>query len=363
MVLSLKEVSSSIQFIGAIVLVIAAGVVRVLQEQFTSRAHDSNNQSYEHLSMQSEHGISIDTMSPINNLNEECLQDSVENSTPPTKQYFRKPRLLFWIKQASLFSYLLLYALSSFQYYGENDGSMFYISHGSYWTALLIVLCVDDLLNLANEAALRLWLWVYGIILLHSIINCICNQDGWSILLLLNAAVTLFAAVICYTWSESLAQMRPPTLEYTCGLLSALSFSYLNSILIAPGMKKTAFEFEEDVPTLSDADSAAVLWEQFRDILLETKHLNLWYSLYLLVKWEWYAQGCFQLMGSMATYITPLALERILLHIANKGSDDDDIKALIPINIYLAVFMMLLGPLVSGVCDGQNYVRGRCVCV
>ena len=110
---------------------------------------------------------------------------------------------------------------------------------------------------------------------------------------------------------------------------------------------------------MSDADSAHQLWARFRQILLSNKELELWYSLYLLIRWEWYAQGFFQFLGSTATYITPLALERILLHIANGGSDDDDVKQLIPISVTLAVLMLFLGPLVSGVSDGQNYVRGR----
>ena len=72
-----------------------------------------------------------------------------------------------------------------------------------------------------------------------------------------------------------------------------------------------------------------------------------------------YPHFIFQLLGSTATYIAPLALERILLHIANNGRDDDTVETLIPISITLAVVLLFLGPLLGGLCDGQNYVRGR----
>jgi hypothetical protein len=125
-------------------------------------------------------------------------------------------------------------------------------------------------------------------------------------------------------------------------------------------MAKESLELT-DVPTLCDNDSASHIWHRFRIILLKSPKspLNLWRSLYLLVFYEWYAQGCFQFFGSSAAYLSPLALERIILHISHDGNDDDDVKTLIPIDIKMAIFMLFIGPMICAVCNGQNYVRGR----
>jgi len=217
----------------------------------------------------------------------------------------------------------------------------------------------DGMNNLAKQDARMSWLCVYATLCALSAINYALTQTDTLLSLFLLSVLTLALGVVCAFVNVSYEQVNPPTAEYTCGLFNYWTFKHLNKVLILPGMKKKSFEFETDVPHLSDADAMHEIWKLFRVILLSQKELNLWYSIFRLVKYEWLAQGFFQFMGSSATYITPLALERILLHIANNGSDDDEIKSIIPISIELAVVMLFVGPLLSCIGDNQNYVRGR----
>lgn len=235
----------------------------------------------------------------------------------------------------------------------------FYATHLLYMMTLLGTAHFDGINNIADQKARKSWLWLYGILCGHSALNYLLSFTDSLFLLFLLSLLTLVLAVVCAVRDDVRSQVVQPTAEYTSSLFRYLTFAYLNPILILPGMKKVSFDFAADVPPLSDADAMHEVWRTFRSILLSQRELNLWYSIYKLVKYEWLAQGFFQFAGTSATYITPLALERILLHIANSGSDDDDVKGLIPISIELAVAMLFAGPLLASVCDNQNYLRGR----
>jgi hypothetical protein len=235
---------------------------------------------------------------------------------------------------------------------------MYFASHAMLLMTLAIMLITDDLSNLGKPSVLRAWMPIYTLIFMYAAAVFFCTGTASSLLQMVFSVLTLAFASVCAYVDLGVPQANPPTPEYTYGLLTSLSFSHLNANLILPGMKKASLEFE-DVPKLSDADSLHEVWKKFRIILLSRKDLNLWYSLYQLVKWEWFAQGCFQFLGSTATYVTPLALERILLHIANHGRDDDAVESLVPISIELAVVLLFIGPILCCIGDGQNYVRGR----
>eukprot|EP01032_Pedospumella_encystans_P018756 gene18756-21347_t len=284
--------------------------------------------------------------------------------------YELRPRLLLWLRQLSLAAFTGLFAYSFLHdviearhaYDAESsapNGPAYYAARIVYLFALVGTMYTDGINNLANQDARMSWLCVYATSCALSAINYALTQTDTLLSLFLLSVLTLALGVVCAFVNVSYEQVNPPTAEYTCGLFNYWTFKHLNSVLILPGMKKKSFEFETDVPHLSDADAMHEIWKLFRVILLSQKELNLWYSIFRLVKYEWLAQGFFQFMGSSSTYITPLALERILLHIANNGSDDDEIKSIIPISIELAVVMLFVGPLMSCIGDNQNYVRGR----
>jgi hypothetical protein len=289
-------------------------------------------------------------------------------------QYVLRPRLAVWSKQmlTTTLLFVSIYALFCNYRVGTdvklkdegngttkfNDLLVYYVSHLFFIGAIVSVLLLDDLSNLGKKHIQRAWLPVYWLLFVQCTAVFFCTGTDTALLqMLLSLGVSAFAALSAYQ-DICHPQVNPPTPEYTCGFLTALSFSHINHNIIIPGMQKASFEFT-DVPPLSDADSAHEVWKRFRAILLSSKELNLWSALYQLVKREWAEQGCFQFMGSTASYITPLALERILLHIGNHGRDDDAVESLIPMSIELAVVLLFVGPLLSCIGDGQNYVRGR----
>jgi hypothetical protein len=68
------------------------------------------------------------------------------------------------------------------------------------------------------------------------------------------------------------------------------------------------------------------------------------------------AQGFFQLFTSLALFVAPLALERILLHISHSGDNSVDEQAsFIPISVSFAVALLFIGPVMKSIADGQNY--------
>jgi hypothetical protein len=297
-----------------------------------------------------------------------------QNGATSLPQYVLRPRLTVWLRQILTIALLVvsIYTLvrnchigSDVQLEQKQSGAtginellLYYAAHACFIGAIVSVLFLDDLSNLSKKQTQRAWLPVYWLLSVQCTAVFFCTgTDTALVQTLLSLGASAFAALSAYK-DVSYPQVNPPTPEYTCGLLDALSFSHINHNIIIPGMQKASFEFA-DVPPLSDADSAHEVWKRFRAILLSSKELNLWYALFQLVKREWAAQGCFQLLGSTATYITPLALERILLHTANHGRDDDAVEALIPISVELAVALLFVGPLLASIGDGQNWVTGR----
>lgn len=332
----------SLQFVTAVALLVTASITHLLFRNTSLEVHQP--------------GAASDT-------------DGKKNDGIPIGRYMLKPRLILWIRQILLCTYFFV-ALYAFlntpvaedekdQKAWLNRSGWFFISNLSYLLAIAVIIYLDNIGNLCNVSALKAWLAAYTMLLLHAVISYAFSNTITTCILLVLSALVLVAASVCAFVDLSIPQINPPTFEYTCGLFDTLSFSHINKVLIIPGMKKVSFEFDDDVPGLSDLDSSHEVWKRFRKILLSTKELNLWYSLYELVKWEWFAQGFFQFMGSTATYITPLALERILLHVASHGNDEADVKTLVPISVSLAVVLLFVGPVLSCIGDNQNYVRGR----
>ena len=291
-----------------------------------------------------------------------------------SESYVLRPRLMLWLRQLSLSGLILLNLFvlcfdgqigTDLQLNEERAGAvtgteqlLYITSHLIFLGALCVLTFLDDLTNLPKKRLQQAWFPAYVIMFMQILVVFFCTGTTSSLLQLIMAVGVLTFGACCAFIDIAYPQVNPPTPEYTCGIFMSLTFSHINANIIFPTMKKIAMEFE-DVPRLSDADSSHQVWKRFRGILLTSKELKLWYSLFLLVKWEWFAQGFFQFLGSSSNYITPLALERILLHITNHGRDDDSVESLIPISVEVAVVMLFIGPLLSCIGDGQNYVRGR----
>lgn len=351
MKVSYDYISLYVQFIISITLIILISIIYLVNQN--PKLHKNESRSYNVL--------------PTNNM--QC------------KLY---PRLIIWARQIALVSLLLL---NIYQYFIEKHikyETMQYISNVLYSLDLIFVIVFDNIGNLGDYNCNKSWLIIYSIIFLQSACVYLFLQSWVALAILLLALFIVTTAILNTFLDLHVPQINPVPKEFTCGIFDYLTFSYLNYILIKPGLLKDSLELE-DVPLLCDEDSAQIMWNRFKTILKNNKKytvsptnktttsssikidkdnsnekvLHLAHSIYELVKIEWYMHGFFQLLSSLTTYIAPLALERILLHISHQNRDDDSIEKILPISIQLAVAMLFLGPLVNAITQNQNYMRGR----
>jgi hypothetical protein len=172
----------------------------------------------------------------------------------------------------------------------------------------------------------------------------------------------MFAALAIYD-SKLTPQTLPPTEEYKAGLLSFLFFSYINGIIDAAA-RKDSLELE-DVPGLVDADTCAFMHERMTKN--DMKHRSLVRRLFEVTKSELWIQQLFQFISSSVLYLPPWALKSILAHVGStaKNSQGEVLSArmhssgLVMFGPYTAVAVLLIGPMVKSICDGQNWNRSR----
>lgn len=284
----------------------------------------------------------------------------------PYKLYSRK---LLWIRQilsAVLIVATIYYSIGrfldfnySFDYICDCVGYAFLV------LSLFFSICIDGEVNLESKYRKGLWLIFYVLVtVLYGLIYCLSGFVG-NLVNLLIASTLSIVATICYFVDRYHLQIKRPTAEYTSNLLSYISFNYLTSILIVPSMKKESLEFT-DVPSLSDKDSAEILWGKLTMFL--NKHLatiRLASTLLTLVRNEALEMSAFQFLSFSSSYIAPLALQNVLNYVSSYSNGNPDSKgystagAVIPMNIWLATGLLFLGPVLKSVGDGQTFVRGR----
>jgi len=322
-----------------------------------------------------------------------------------TLNYHFHTRLIGWFIQISVMILSILHAYNMYlQYQQHVRHPISHMMNILYLIDLFIIIFIGDInhhdLHVTNTT--RSWLSVYAIIFMHNACFYLFLQSWLELSMLFTSCILIMLATFNAFNDISIKQDNPVPIELTCDLYNYLTFSYLNKVLIRPGMQKAALELD-DVPELSDADSAQQLWNRFKRILKKNKSkrnisdngtrgssdsssssssssrggssstssdtkdgtsavLNLGYSLYELVKVEWYMHGFFQFLSSLTTFIAPLALERILIHISNGDHDDDSAHNVLPITIEVALTLLFIGPLANAIAQNQNYMRGRYVC-
>ncbi len=225
--------------------------------------------------------------------------------------------------------------------------------------SLSTILYMDSVANLPYMKRKLMWVVPYIVVCVYSGIQYVAWPEWLTFILLMCSLLALAFALLCAALDLKAMQINPPNAEYSCELLSYVTFSYLNETLIKVARLKKVLQFE-DVPKFVDADSSEQIWDRFRLILSSYKNqISLPFSLLKLVQCEWATSGVFQFIASWSLYGAPLALERILLHISHRGRDDDEVRAVFPVSIQLAVVILFAGPIIKSVGDSQNYMRGR----
>lgn len=228
---------------------------------------------------------------------------------------------------------------------------------------------MDNISSISNCQKQRTWLSVYVFNVIYAVFADTLLGNYLSFPILITSSVALLFSILSSYFNPSIAQENPLTREYLCGLFDYITFSYLNKLLIQPGLKKEALEMG-DVPTFVDDDCAYIVNRKVAKLVATRLNLQadqnifskelfsssaFFWSIFEVVRFEWMCQGFFQFISSLSLYLAPLALQRILLRVASNGTDDDEGKCVVPITVTAALVMLFLGPALKSIGDGQNY--------
>ena len=345
----------------------------------------------------------------------------IEPAVPP---YQLRPRMLVWARQCILCAlacmhgyYSIVQKLLDQQYFEICVASdlVFVCSIiFAMWIDGVSLLCFDSVWGIMLRNILPFYALICVYATMHlvgsgcgSVAHCMVSTNAVELYLsLVTFAIAIFAVLKDLTEFQSVKATK----EFTCGLVSYLSFTYISAELVNPSMKKDALEFEEDVPSLPHCDRTDTLWHRFRSIVAKGRCSNedddrvkamspssasaaavvgiawgkdsqtkahLWWNLLLLVMHDWIEMGIFQFLNSISTYLAPLALQRVLLYIGEASSSsggeaaEDSVGAdgvetegtaqrpLLPMSVEVAVALLFLGPFVQSIVFGQYLIRGR----
>ena len=216
-----------------------------------------------------------------------------------------------------------------------------------------------DGVGISSSNATRIyWLPTYFISVVYTIIPLFHNYSFYNILSLSFISLSFISSIISCSKSFDIEQVHIPPDEFICGITSYLTFSYLNTPIINLATKKKILQVE-DVPFLCDKNCCELIWINFKYFLKNTKDVNLFSSLFSLIKWDWMEHGFFQLCASVSSFIAPLALERLLSYVSPNDAQMNHLAPLFEMNIIIAVSLLFLGPFLNALSAGQNYARGR----
>jgi hypothetical protein len=290
----------------------------------------------------------------LNGTSQVRLSSSV-SSKPKFKLFKRLPT---WIKQLSLVLVSISVGLSIILSNNESLRSIHTFAKVLFLLSSLLATQFDGLTLIELDTLRRLWIPVYACQFTWALIEFLNHPFIFEFLTLilssLACGMSCFNAFVIFVE----LQRNEPALEYLTDLRNYITFSYMNSIIFRPALAKGTLEYE-DVPPICDADSSFFISEKFDFIRRVHPSWGLSRVLFALISDEWLAQGCFQLIGSSTICISPLALEKILIYIKYQGGPQYKTEGLLPISIWSAVILLLIGPIIGSIGYGQNFVRGR----
>ncbi len=263
-----------------------------------------------------------------------------------------------------------------------------------YYEVLIIVskivaLRLDGVANIPHVKKKLCWSVVYFLFFIHHMIEYfepplesalrMKSESRLYLLGVVDSVMLLVFSVVSSLYRPYKDQVFRPPAEYTCDLIEYVSFAY-NNELIKLGRKLKSLKLDL-VPSLSDGDSSKVLSDQFNTILQSlpdsSKQENVWNDevnddgafqaqpkrltrgLFFLIWKEWLQQAFFVLIASVSTFISPLALETILLYVKYQGREQYIKESVLQVSVSTSVGLLFLAPFFKSIGDGGNYVRGR----
>ena len=192
------------------------------------------------------------------------------------------PRLYTWLRQIWIFCSFVLIVTEISSSCNEAVAVTCYVSSWQLVTisAIYVISLLGDSLDRRASISWKLiilWVPVYVVNALYLLVSTIGDQNARSSV---RVGGTIFAvggaifSIIAAAQRRPTVLINPPTKEYTAGLLSYLTFSYINKELIDRGMNKESLELE-DVPGLNDDDSCSLVYKV--NTLMEVLLLLVYY--------------------------------------------------------------------------------------
>lgn len=185
-------------------------------------------------------------------------------------------RLDVWLQQISVFFSLLFLLNEIFSSYK----SILDMSFSTYLSHLMVIAAVDvialscDSLKKISSKSLALktvWIPVYFINTIYFMAYFMMRNRGDDLPsrnlvgALLFASCGLLFSFVAAMERKPLVLINPPTEEFRAGLLSYLTFSYINKDLVNVSVNKDSLELE-DVPGLIDGDSCSSVYKVIMSI-------------------------------------------------------------------------------------------------
>lgn len=290
-----------------------------------------------------------------------------------------RPRKFVWSKEiCSVMSIVLFFVFILLTNSSETKGVFTRISQ---CLGVLISqtnsIFLDHRTRLPSKTALAFaWLPVYSILstfMIAKSIQSYCQAGGYSLefAVIICTAITSILTAIFSALSITLSEVslrRPAPLEFSVNLLEYVTFSFLNP-LVDIGREKESLEVK-DIPTMIDDDCSESVFENIcAHLVIIGPRSNLARKLFALIKTDVISQGVFQLVTTIASYSTPLAVQSILLYTSSLTDPDDSTspsqsaRKSFALHPAIAAALLFIGPLVKAICFGQNYLRGRRVAV
>lgn len=290
---------------------------------------------------------------------------------PTSSKFVYHRRIWSWTKQLSLLSCCIIYIIYIYNNIKQDQTKLYSMIPNMIIVIISLLTIYSDgskqLYNIHNKFR---FIPIYGGVVIFATINYLINSSNLTLSCLLLSIISLILSIITSISPSKSYTIRQTSNEYTSELFNYLTFSYLNDILIKPGQPKLELSFEKDVPTLSDEDSCSFLWDKFNINYgnnINNKQRKLFLSIFSVIRNEWITHGFFQLVDSVTSYISPLALGVILHYVDMQGEINKHIIHSSYVtggindifSIQLAVLLLFLGPFIKAIVSGQSLKRGR----
>ena len=214
----------------------------------------------------------------------------------------------------------------------------------------LMAIIFDNYHISESKLKVRCWLALYFLLFIYtlsylqktwySILSCICSISI--------CVLSILRSV--YPFQEY--HQNPPNAEYTCNLLSYISFTFLNEILVQPAVQSKQLEME-NIPNLCDFDTCAYVWNRYHQHYQSKASLS--WNIFRVVAIQWCIQGFFAFIYSLLIFVPPLALQKLLFYLSEEQLGLSYMSYRIP----LLLLLLIICPLFASISENLHNNYGR----